>query len=161
MARHAKDADEGPRTVPLGKLVAGGGVHGDREPDWEDPPPRRWPVVLYVASTALAAWMGWVGADLMTPAPAASSGLPTAVETVTADPSPAPTVTRWRTRPPAAGKVLEVTPSPAPTVTRWHTRTAAPSPAPTVTLWRTVTPTPLKETTADDSEIPGIPDPGD
>lgn len=161
MARHARD-DEGPRTLELGKIVAGGhGVHDQKEPDWEDPPPRRWLVVVYVGSVALAAWLGWLGADLMTPEPAASSSrIPPAVETVTAEPSPAPTVTRWRTRPPAAGKAPEATPRPAPTVTRWLMRTVSPSPAPTVTRWRTAIPTPQEEM-SDDPEIPGFPDPGD
>jgi hypothetical protein len=161
MARHSRD-DEGPRTLELGKIVAGHpGHHGDPEPDWEDPPPRRWPVVVYVGSVALAAWMGWLGADLMTPGPAASSSpLQAGVTTVTVDPSPAPTVTRWRTRPPAAGKAPEATPAPAPTVTRWRERTSSPSPAPTVTRWRTVTPTPQEEM-SDDPEIPGFPGDGD
>jgi hypothetical protein len=157
MGRHRTE-DEGPRTLELGKLVAGNpGVHGDPEPDWEDPPPRRWPVVVYVGSVALAAWMGWGLADILTPEPARSSPIPTAVETVTTDPSPGPTVTHWRTRPPAAGKVQTKTPSPAPTVTRWRTRTS--SPAPTVTVFKMRTPTPQEES-SDDPQIPGIPDPG-
>jgi hypothetical protein len=149
MGRHRAN-DDGPRTVPLGRLVAGGGHHGDPEPAWDDPPPRRWPVVLALAGVALAAWMGWMLADLVTPDPARWSRLPPAVETVTAEPSPAPTVTRWRTRPPAAGKVVTLSPSPAPTVTRWRTR--APEPIPTVTVFRT-------RTLAPPAEEPGEVDP--
>jgi hypothetical protein len=161
MARHVKD-DEGPKTLELGKLIAGGhGVHGDPEPDWEDPPPRRWPMVVGVLSAALAAYLGWLAADLGELEPRASSTPPTAVETVTAEASPGPTVTRWRTRPPAAGKVPEATPVPGPTVTRWRTRLKAPSPAPTVTAWRTRLVTPQEEMDDEDPQIPGSPGPGD
>jgi hypothetical protein len=162
MARHVKD-DEGPKTLELGKLVAGGGgVHGHKEPEWDEPRGRRvWPVVVYVGSTALAAWMGWTLADIMSPDPISSSTPPAAVETVTAEASPGPTVTRWRTRPPAAGKVPEATPVPGPTVTRWRTRLEAPSPAPTVTAWRTRLMTPQEEMDDEDPQIPGSPGPGD
>ena len=160
MGRHRTD-DEGPKTLELGKLVAGGhGVHGDPEPDWEDPPPRRWPVVVGVLSAALAAYLGWVAADLGELEPRSSGPLPTAVETVTLEPSPAPTVTRWRTRPPAAGKLPEVTPAPGPTVTLWRTRLKTPTPIPTVTAWRTMLTTPQEEMD-DDPQIPGSPDAGD
>lgn len=139
--RHASEDD--PRTLPLGKLVAAGhGVHGDPEPDWEDAPPRRWPLVAGALGAVTAGVLGWMLADLGG-SPAPTSSPRRVVETVTVTPAPVPTVTRWRTRepsrPPAAGKVVTLTPSPAPTVTRWRTRTMTPAPAPTVTVFRTRT----------------------
>lgn len=161
MARHARN-DEGPRTLELGKLVAGG-AHGDGA--WEnDREPRRvWPWVLAVTTSLVATVLGWSLAGALNPSPPPASSTLPAVETVTqtVEPSPAPTVTRWRTRTPSPGKpaVVTLTPAPAPTVTRW--RTASPSPAPTVTVVRTrYLPTPQEETDDEITEIPGHPGPG-
>lgn len=160
MARHARD-DEGSRTLELGKLVAGG-AHGDGA--WEnDREPRRiWPAVLTVTASILATALGWSLAGALNPDPPPVSSAVPVVETVTqiVEPSPAPTVTRWRTRTPSPGKpaVVTLTPRPAPavTVTRWRTRTSSPSPVPTVTVVRTKYLTPPG---GDDeiTEIPGHP----